>query len=43
MPQVGFGVFQIPREDTAEAVTHALRTGYRAIDTAAAYGNEAEV
>jgi 2,5-diketo-D-gluconate reductase A len=43
IPQLGFGVFQVPPEDTAEVVTHALRTGYRSIDTAAAYGNEAEV
>jgi 2,5-diketo-D-gluconate reductase A len=43
IPQVGFGVFQIPPEDTAEAVSHALRTGYRHIDTAAAYRNEAGV
>ena len=43
IPQLGFGVFQIPPQDTAELVAHALRTGYRSIDTAAAYGNEAEV
>jgi 2,5-diketo-D-gluconate reductase A len=44
IPQLGFGVFQIPREDTGEAVLSALRAGYRAIDTAAAYGkNEAGV
>jgi 2,5-diketo-D-gluconate reductase A len=43
MPQLGFGVFQVPPEDTADAVTHALRTGYRAVDTAAAYRNEAQV
>jgi len=43
MPQLGFGVFQIPPPDTAAAVAHALRTGYRAVDTAAAYGNEAQV
>jgi 2,5-diketo-D-gluconate reductase A len=40
MPQLGFGVFQVPADETAEAVSHALRTGYRSIDTAAAYGNE---
>ena len=40
IPQLGFGVFKVPAEDTAEAVLHALRTGYRLIDTAAAYGNE---
>ena len=43
IPQLGFGVFQVPSEDTAEAVTRALETGYRLIDTAAAYGNEAGV
>jgi 2,5-diketo-D-gluconate reductase A len=40
IPQLGFGVFQIPPEDTAEAVSHALRTGYRHIDTAEMYRNE---
>ncbi len=43
IPQLGFGVFQIEPDDTAGAVQHALQTGYRSIDTAAAYGNEAEV
>jgi 2,5-diketo-D-gluconate reductase A len=43
MPSVGFGVFQIPPQDTPGAVAHALRVGYRAVDTAAAYGNEAQV
>ena len=43
IPQLGFGVFQVPPEDTAEVVTRALQTGYRHIDTAAAYQNEAEV
>jgi 2,5-diketo-D-gluconate reductase A len=43
IPQLGFGVFQVPAEDTAEVVQHALRTGYRHIDTAAAYENEAGV
>jgi 2,5-diketo-D-gluconate reductase A len=43
IPQLGFGVFQVPPEDTAEAVTRALATGYRHIDTAAAYQNEAAV
>ena len=43
IPQLGFGVFQIPAEDTAEAATRALLAGYRHIDTAAAYGNEAAV
>jgi diketogulonate reductase-like aldo/keto reductase len=40
IPQLGFGVFQVPPDDTAAAVAHALRTGYRHIDTAAAYQNE---
>ena len=43
IPQLGFGVFQVPPEDTAEVVVRALDTGYRHIDTAAAYGNEAGV
>jgi 2,5-diketo-D-gluconate reductase A len=43
IPQLGFGVFQVPPEDTAEVATRALLTGYRHIDTAAAYGNEAGV
>ncbi len=43
IPQLGFGVFQVPPRDTAEVVTRAFEAGYRHIDTAAAYGNEAEV
>jgi diketogulonate reductase-like aldo/keto reductase len=43
IPQLGFGVFQVPPEDTAEAVTRALLAGYTHIDTAAAYRNEAGV
>lgn len=43
IPQLGFGVFQIPSEDTAEAVTRALEVGYRHIDTAQMYGNEKQV
>jgi diketogulonate reductase-like aldo/keto reductase len=43
MPALGFGVFQTPPEVTADAVYTALRTGYRLIDTAAAYGNERQV
>lgn len=43
IPQLGFGVFQIPPEETQEAVEEALGVGYRHIDTAAAYGNEAGV
>jgi diketogulonate reductase-like aldo/keto reductase len=40
MPQLGFGVFQVPNAETAEAVAHALKAGYTSIDTAAVYGNE---
>jgi 2,5-diketo-D-gluconate reductase A len=40
MPQLGFGVFQVPQQETYDAVTAALDAGYRSIDTAAAYGNE---
>jgi 2,5-diketo-D-gluconate reductase A len=43
IPQLGFGVFQVPPEETRKTVERALETGYRHIDTAAAYGNEAEV
>jgi diketogulonate reductase-like aldo/keto reductase len=40
MPQLGFGVFQVPDEETTAAVAEALRAGYRSIDTAKVYGNE---
>ena len=40
IPQLGFGVFQIPPAETAEAVSTALEAGYRHIDTAEMYGNE---
>ncbi|GAA2202787.1 aldo/keto reductase [Streptomyces bangladeshensis] len=40
MPQLGFGVFQVPDEETTTAVGNALQAGYRSIDTAAIYGNE---
>ena len=43
MPTIGFGVFQIPKEDTKRCVLDALEVGYRSIDTAAAYFNEREV
>lgn len=43
MPSIGFGVFQIPENETERAVTDALEVGYRMIDTAAAYFNEKEV
>ncbi|MEW9265526.1 aldo/keto reductase [Kineococcus endophyticus] len=42
IPQLGFGVFQIPPEETADAVRTALEVGYRHLDTAQMYGNEAE-
>jgi diketogulonate reductase-like aldo/keto reductase len=43
IPAIGLGVFQTPPDETVAAVTAALQTGYRHIDTAAAYGNEREV
>jgi 2,5-diketo-D-gluconate reductase A len=43
IPQLGFGVFQVPPSQTTEVVAKALASGYRHIDTAAAYRNEAEV
>jgi 2,5-diketo-D-gluconate reductase A len=43
IPQLGFGVFQIPPPDTAESVLVALEAGYRHLDTAEMYGNEAGV
>jgi 2,5-diketo-D-gluconate reductase A len=43
IPQLGFGVFQIDPQDTAKTVQTALEIGYRHIDTAQMYGNEAEV
>ncbi len=43
IPQLGFGVFQVPPDDTVAAVSSALEAGYRHIDTAEMYGNEAEV
>lgn len=43
MPKLGFGTWQIEGEDASDAVRTALETGYRHIDTAQIYGNEAEV
>ena len=43
MPAIGFGVFQIPENETERVVTDAIETGYRLIDTAAAYFNEEQV
>jgi diketogulonate reductase-like aldo/keto reductase len=40
MPQLGFGVFQIPNDETERAVSTAFEAGYRSIDTAAMYQNE---
>lgn len=43
IPILGFGVYQIPREETEQAVIDAIKVGYRHIDTAQSYMNEAEV
>ena len=43
MPILGFGVYQIPKEETKQCVLDALKVGYRAIDTAQSYFNEREV
>ncbi|WP_246136719.1 aldo/keto reductase [Leekyejoonella antrihumi] len=43
MPQLGFGVWKVPNEEATPAVAAALRAGYRSIDTAALYANEAGV
>lgn len=43
MPKLGFGVFQIPEEETKQAVLDAIDSGYRMIDTAQAYQNEVQV
>jgi 2,5-diketo-D-gluconate reductase A len=43
IPQLGFGVWQVPSSDTAKVVGIALSTGYRSIDTASIYGNETGV
>lgn len=43
MPAIGYGVFQVPNDETARCVREALEVGYRLIDTAQAYGNEAGV
>ncbi|WP_308295418.1 aldo/keto reductase [Streptomyces sp. MUM 178J] len=40
MPQLGYGVWQVPDDEAAQAVGTALRAGYRSVDTAAIYGNE---
>ena len=43
MPKLGYGVYQTPLEETARCVLEAMEIGYRSIDTAQAYGNEAGV
>ena len=43
MPAIGFGVFQIPENETERVVTDAIEVGYRLIDTASAYFNEEQV
>ncbi|HKS49074.1 MAG TPA: aldo/keto reductase [Amycolatopsis sp.] len=43
IPQLGFGVWQVPADETAKVVGLAIEAGYRSIDTAAAYQNEAGV
>ena len=43
IPQLGFGVFKVPPQETVAAVGTALEAGYRSIDTAALYGNEGPV
>ena len=40
IPQVGFGVFRVPDDETEPAVLAAIEAGYRSIDTASLYGNE---
>ena len=43
MPQLGYGVYQVTREECERCVADALRVGYRLIDTAQSYFNEEEV
>jgi len=43
MPKLGFGVFQVPGDETARCVSDAVEVGYRHIDTAQSYMNESEV
>lgn len=40
IPQLGYGVYQVPPEDCERCVTDAISVGYRLIDTAQVYGNE---
>ena len=43
MPAIGFGVYQIPADETERAVSDAVEAGYRMFDTAASYFNEGQV
>ncbi len=43
MPRLGFGVFRVPNDEAASEVRTAIESGYRSIDTASLYGNEAGV
>ena len=43
MPQLGYGVYQVTKEECERCVADALRAGYRLIDTAQSYFNEEEV
>ena len=43
MPILGFGVYQIPKEDTKRCVLYAIKVGFRSIDIAQSYFNESEV
>ena len=43
MPLLGFGVFQVPVEETEQVVAETLGAGYRSLDTAASYRNEEAV
>ena len=43
MPMLGYGTFQIPPLQTEKCILHALESGYRLIDSAAAYLNEKEI
>lgn len=40
MPQLGFGLWQVPDQETEKAALHAIKVGYRSLDTAQIYGNE---
>ena len=43
MPAIGFGVYQIPENETERVVSYAIEVGYRMFDTAASYFNEEQV